>query len=504
MASVAVFGRNRAFRRAGIKRGRGWLLSALVVAAALVIPMGGPFVIALLLSLGSVVAIVALTVRMPQIAILGLAIWVPLQQPVLAYLFKLGAPVLVVKYLGYFKEFWAMALVIAAVRATRQRRIKADYLDWIAASYVALATAYLLLPFAEPGILGGLSFAARLNAWRTGTLYVVLFLCIRRLTFDASVVRRLRLALFVVAIILAGFSVWEITSTDGFENFLQNTLGYGDYKARVLHVTLARAGMADQNSTGNTSYVRAGSLFADTLQFGFFMVIPLGIALERIAARRQTYIGMAGAAAGLMGVMFSLTRGAVLGAMVSVALALVFGVSRVAPNRLRLVLAVLLGAALLLPFAKGSALVTRMESVFNPSHDQSDTQLHVTRSKAGYAALRQQPLGRGLGANLSTSLVYGGDISISTENSYLSTGNEIGFAGALLLLGSLGALLIKLRARSRLPGEAGGLAGGAWLAGCGLTIGAFFLPTWYELPVSLVFWSAAGLALADVVETRRA
>jgi hypothetical protein len=258
--------------------------------------------------------------------------------------------------------------------------------------------------------------------------------------------------------------------------------------------------LVDRNSTGNTSYVRAGSLFNDTLQFGFFMVIPLGIALERIAARRQTYIGMAAAGAGLMGVMFSLTRGAVLAAMVAVTLAIVFGVSRVAPNRLRLVLAVLFTTALLLPFAGNSALVTRMESVFNPSHDQSDTQLHVSRSEAGYRALRDQPLGRGLGANLSTSLVYGGDISISTENSYLETGNEIGFAGAVLLLGSLIALMVKLRARSRRAGEAGGLAGGVWLAGCGLTIGAFFLPTWYELPVSLVFWSAAGLALASVKE----
>jgi hypothetical protein len=35
------------------------------------------------------------------------------------------------------------------------------------------------------------------------------------------------------------------------------------------------------------------------------------------------------------------------------------------------------------------------------------------------------------------------------------------------------------------------------LAGCGLSIGGIVLETWYELPVSLVFWTIAGLALAN-------
>ena len=42
------------------------------------------------------------------------------------------------------------------------------------------------------------------------------------------------------------------------------------------------------------------------------------------------------------------------------------------------------------------------------------------------------------------------------------------------------------------------LAGGVWLAGCGLTLGALTLQVWTQLTVTLVFWTLAGVALSRV------
>ncbi|HWC35211.1 MAG TPA: O-antigen ligase family protein [Mycobacteriales bacterium] len=478
---------------------RRWLFTALFVALVYFFASGGPVSIALVLGLSILSLTIALASRRPQFAVLGIAFWMPLQVPILAFAYKHGVPRMVVKDLGYLKEFWAISLVIAALRATRQRHIKADLLDWLAVGYVGVVTLYFILPFADPSALGGLSLGARLSAWRLECLYVVVFLCIRRLTFDPIVIRRLRFVVFAVAIVLAGFAFWESASNSGFNNFLRNTLDYPGYRGQVLGNQLAGNDSGSLISTtvsGKSTYVRGGSLFNDPLVFGYFMVIPFGIAVERVASSRSAIIASVVSAGALLGVFLSVTRGAVVAAGIIVVLALVFGISRVSRRRLRLVLTILLAGAVLLPVAGHSAVFARMKSIIQPSADP-DTEAHVTRTSAGVKDLIHHPLGHGLGTNNTTGVLYSSATVVNTEDSYLETGTELGVVAMLLFLGTLLAALAKLRERAKRPGEAAGLAGGAWLAGCGLAIGASVLQTWYELPVTMVFWTIAGLALAD-------
>jgi hypothetical protein len=337
-----------------------------------------------------------------------------------------------------------------------------------------------------------------LSAWRLDALFVVIFLCVRRLSLDPVVIRRLRFAFFGVALILTGFALWEAVDKVGFNNFLTNTIDLPGYKADVLgnHAAKIRGSLLSTGSVGNTTYVRGGSLFNEPLMFGFFMVIPFGLALERVAARRPSMLALAAAGGSLASVFLSLTRGAVLGAVCTVLIAVAFGVSRVSQSRLRLILAVALSVVVLAPMAGHSALWVRMQTIFQPSSDQ-DTQLHVSRTKEGFEDLLRHPLGHGLGTNNQTAVLFEGDTALTTEDSYLETGTELGIPAMLLFVATLLMMLARLRERSKRLTEGAGLAGGAWLAGCGLAIGALVLQTWYELAVALVFWTIAGLALAD-------
>lgn len=466
------------------------------------IAAAGPVGIGLALGSAALVYLIAAAARRPAFAVLGIVVWVPLQIPVLAFLYKLGMPAVVARELGYLKEFWAIALAVAAWRATRSQRIRADLLDWLGGLYIGIATLYLVVPFADSSTLGGVPFAGRLNAWRLVCLYVVIFLSVRRLRFQPSVIRHLRVGLFIVAAVLAGFSAWEIANNAGFNNFLTNTLDYPKFKAAVFHITLQKD-LLVRGTLGNSTFVRSGSLLNDPLSFGFLMVIPFGIALERVAARKDVALGMAAAVAGLLGVIFSGTRGAALGVGVVLLLALAFGPSRIAPHRLRLLLAVIVGLVVLLPFAGQSTLVARMESLAKPASQTHDNEVHVDRTRAGLTAMIDHPLGRGLGANSQTGFRYGAATAITTEDSYLETGNELGVPALLVLVAFLGAVLVRLRQRAMRGVEHAGLAGGAWLAGCGLVVGAFTLQVWYELTVTLVFWTVAGLALADFSQDPR-
>jgi hypothetical protein len=476
---------------------RKWVGTGLFIVVVFFVAAGGPAAIGLSIGLLVLGALVVVAARVPQFAVLGLVIWVPLQQPILAYLYKLGMPLLVVRDLGYLKEFWTISLVVAAWRATRSQQIKADLLDWAAVLYVGIATLFLVLPFADSSALGGVSFGGRLHAWRLDCLYVVILLTARRLTFAPVVLRRLWLGLCVVGIVLGGFSVWEITDGHGFTNFLANTLEYSKYKADVFGVTTSRD-LLTHGSIGDSTFVRAGSLFNDPLSFGFFMVIPFAVALERVAAKKGAALGTAVAVAGVVGVIFSGTRGAAIAGGVGVLLALVFGPSRIAPNRLRLVVAVLLGAVVLLPFAGQSTLVDRLVSLTKPASETHSNQVHVDRARAGWTALLDRPLGRGLGANSQTGARYDTTTAITTEDAYLQTGAEFGVPGLLAFVGFLGVALVSLRRRAMRLVEHSGLAGGVWLAGCGLTLGALTLQVWTQLTVTLVFWTLAGVALSRV------
>jgi hypothetical protein len=442
-------------------------------------------------------AFIIFSIKHPRFSVLGIVVWVPLQEAVLAYAFHKGAPLVVVRGLGYLKEFWEISLVVVALRGVKgQPRRRFDPLDRIAFAYVGLSTFYLIFPSIIHGTLGGLPFGVRLNAWRLEAIYVVLFLAVRQLSFDKQFVRDLRKAAMLIGVVIAAFAIWESIDNHGFNNFLANTLDYPAYRLAITGVGYADpSNLLASTSVGNAAVTRAGSLFNDPLTLGFFCLIPFGIALERLSAKQLSYLAMFAAGGTGAAILLSETRSAVLGAGLAGVLAVIFA-SRMAPGRFRLLVVVAAVTALALPSASHSSLRARFEGIFTGTRD-SDSQEHVTASKGAFIDVTSHPVGRGLGANTSTGTRYNTSNATTAEDSYLETGEELGLAGALLYLVLLCALLVKLRARSKQRGVRAELAGGMWLAGMALLLGGFFLQVWLELDTSLVFWVLAAVALTE-------
>ncbi|HWB67196.1 MAG TPA: O-antigen ligase family protein [Mycobacteriales bacterium] len=436
-----------------------------------------------------------LSVRQPRISVIGIVIWVPIQKVVLAYLFHLGAPLPVVRGFGYMKEFWEISLVIVAVREWWRGPRKLEWVDRIAIAFIGLSLFYFILPSIFSGVLGGLNFSTRLNAWRLEAIYIVVFLALRQLTFDAKFLRNLRNVAMVVGIVIGGFAIWEASDHHGFNNFLANTIDLPAYTTAITGVAASTTNVLASTTVGTATVVRSGSLFNDPLTLGFFSLVGLGLALERLSAERLGYIPLVAAGASGAAVILSETRSATLGAGLAIAAAVALG-SRYSPGRFRLVLVVGIAAALMVPPALHSSLRDRFTGIFSGSTRDAESQDHVTASRGALHDVLLHPIGRGLGANSSTGARYNTAISTTAEDSYLETAEELGLAGGVLSLLLLVVLLLQLLARSRLSDAHAELAGGLFLAGVALLLGGFFLQVWFELPTSMMFWTLAGVALS--------
>jgi hypothetical protein len=491
MAASALPGRrSRQFPVKTVVVGGGAVFTAFVFSS------GGPLAAELLLGLMFVVGFVALSAVRPAFSVIGIVVWVPSQTAVLSYLYNKGLPTPLVKDLGYFKELWAIGLAVAVLRSGALSR-RFDGLDWLVASYVGIASAYLLLPVVAPGALGGLPWSVRLNAWRLIAMFVVVFFCARRLNFSPAVMRALFIVVAVEAIALAGFAFWEATDKTGFNDFLVDTINLPAYKADLFDRPYPNpANLLTPGSIGGTSYNRAGSIFASPLTLGFFMLIPFGLALERIGGRRLWLLAAVAGGGSLYAIFLTVTRSALIGAVIAVLLAATFTVSRSSPQRLRVFVLLGIAVAFVLPAAGQSATVARFEALFTHTQLDPDAQGHVDSPREALNATLAKPFGLGLGSNSATGTRFGAPITITAENSYLETAVEIGMVPAALFLGSLIVMMRHLRRRSQQPGAAASLAGGAWLSGWALTASGMFLQTWYELPVALVFWTIAGVALS--------
>ncbi|HVX68588.1 MAG TPA: O-antigen ligase family protein [Mycobacteriales bacterium] len=489
-----------AVRPPTVQRAAPILVTGSAVLGAFLFSAGGPVTAELLLATLFVVGFVGLSASRPAFSVIGLVAWVPIQTTVLSYLYHLGVPGSLARNVGYLKELWAIGLAIAVLRSGALRR-RFDALDWLVVLYVGIASVYLFLPLAAPGALGGVPWSGRVNAWRLLALAVVVFFCARRLSFSAAVMSRLFVIVAVITLILTGFALWESIDANGFNDFLVNTIGLPAFKADLFDSPFPDPTYVLLASGDNAfNYTRVGSLFNNPLTLGFFMLIPFGLALERIGGRRMWQLAAVVGGASLYTIFLTVTRSAVVGAGVAVLLVAAFQASRASRQRLRLFVVLGIALALLLPVAGHSATVGRFEGLFNPVHRDDSSQEHVETTPAAFAAALRTPLGRGLGANTSTGTRFGVSTSITSDNSYIETANEIGMVPAVLFVAALLMLLRRLRERAQEIGAAASLAGGLWLAGSGLAVAGLFLQTWYDLTTSLAFWVLAGVALSDRAE----
>ena len=443
-----------------------------------------------------------IVMRWPASTLGFLLLFVPLQLAGLSLLFRLGLPRTVVKDLGYLKDVAVLGLVLETIRRGGWSR-RIDTLDLVAFIYLGWATFYLVLPEVVHNAFLPQTLMARVSAWRLDCLFAVLFLAVRRLTLPARAVENLRRAMLGLAILLATFAVWEFVGTGSFNHFMVSVLQVPRYKFFVLGTAYPNpTTVITYGALGGHTFVRVGSLINDSHTLAFLMLIPLGLGLERLSARRLSLFEGVATFAAALALLLSLTRSSILGGLLLVVLALVLAARRRAPGRIQLVLVLFMGAIAILPIAAQTHVAARLLSLNNSN--ETDNSLHVSRSKAAWDALMKQPLGRGLGTNLVTGARYNSAGALVAENYYLQVGNELGLPEMIAFVVLLAVLLVRLGISSVRAGPAETMAGGLLIAGCGLALGGFFLHDWGSYEVSLGYFGLAAVALTGRTTTASA
>lgn len=478
------------------------VIVALVVFAD--IRLGGLRIAEISLAVVAGAGAITLAARFPGVGLCVLLGFVPLQQIVVGWMYKHGMPTSLAKDLGYIKDAMVAGIVVAALLKSRDahrharahaHRWTLDFLDKCAAVYVAIATIYLVLPFLVPSALGGQPFQIRLNAWRLDCLFVVLMVAARRVQFSSRAFQAARVTIVSVGILMLIVAAWESASPGGYNHFLQSTIGYPKYQVDVLKVMPPQdANYVIYNMIGGLKIQRVGSLFADSLELGFFMLIPLGLCVERLGIRRPSTFSLIGLGAAVATVVLTETRSAILGAGIAIVLAVRLAFRNLAPGRYRLAVLVALAAVIAVPFSANSVFQHRLSSTFNSSGNASNSG-HSYNSITAAKDIIRQPQGKGLGTNPATGQHFHTSNLTVSENSYLQVGTELGAVAMFAFVGMYLAALTRLRREARGRGERASMAAGIWLAGWALFVGGWFLHVWTLFPVSLAFWGLGGAAM---------
>jgi hypothetical protein len=308
----------------------------------------------------------------------------------------------------------------------------------------------------------------------------------------------------VIAAVVAGVAVLEFAATTTWNDYLVRTARVPQYATYVLHSPpLNSNDMINRNVVGGVEIVRIGSTLLSPLTLGFWLLLPFALglrALTRHVVRPAAVVIAAGTAVALI---VTETRAALLGALAATALLLgAAGGSR--RGRMRLAVLAGVGAFLLLPVVGATTLSQRASGTVDQTEPSASQHLSTTTSALW--ALIGSPVGRGLGTAPGVGDRFAVSAKLTSENSYLQVGNELGIWTMIVFIGLLVSVVRKARwigavedshhadrpPASRAPPE---MAAAVAAGGVGLMVAGFFLHVWLDFPVSLTFWLFAGVAL---------
>jgi hypothetical protein len=240
----------------------------------------------------------------------------------------------------------------------------------------------------------------------------------------------------------------------------------------------------------NLHPLRISSVFLSPFDMADFLLIPLAIAIERIARdyrSRASYILLGAIVAALFA---SRVRADAVAAVLVAVVALLPSPNRPVAARLRLLGVILLGAVVILPVLGGTRFV-------NAEGGAKSNQGHVTEFVSGLKELAQNPLGIGIGnaAGVGDRFVlntsHQGGFTI--DNAVLQVGDELGVQA---LLPWLAMVLLAWRALGRAARGGDPLAGGIRLAFLAMFIAGMYHHVFLSFPVAWILWGAVGLVLA--------
>ena len=458
--------------------------------------------------------VVALVARRPAKALNVLVVVLPFGTFLLALLFRLGIPATFVRSLGFWKEAVIAGIAAAALPKAWRARHKWDRLDRVVIAYVALGSAYLLLPHllvgSAPG--GKASFYARELGWRGDVLYFGIFLLCRHLGIDRRDAERIFRRFLGVAVVVALVGIYEFFNPHSFDHFVVHTIRVPTYEIRVLHAQVGNPNTVLLYGTSGHR-VRVGSILLNNLTVGFYWMLALGIAIELLVrGKGKAWIWM-GVPVLASAALLTQSRAAILGAAIAVLFGLRSQIGRSITQRVRLTAMLGLALVVFLPLIVFSGVGHRFVSPGGTTNSG-----HKNGVSQGITIMFHNPVGRGLATGAGGGQVAQTQGAVSQgsvfipEDEWLQIGTQLGFLGLGIYVAGLILIIRYLRVpragpgdprqpgEVRLSAEHGGLLPSGVRSGLlGVLAGGLFLQPFVEPVVSWTVFALAGLAvgLAD-------
>jgi hypothetical protein len=438
--------------------------------------------------------------RRPKAFLLALPVVYPCQLFVLSYLYRAGLGTSTTRDLGYWVEAFALgvsakALHIDLTRWRKGRVRSLDWVDWAALLYLLVAAIY----WAAPTLLvhaGPVRPPTGRNildtSLRNDTLFVVLFLAVRRLDFTAGERDRFALRTFWTGVGVGLIGLFEFARPAAWNHLVVKTFGVPAYELQVLHNRLSsQTSILVYTPSHGHRLLRVASIFIDQLQCAFFLLVAFTIGLEIVLRRRGRWRWAGGGTAVVVvALVLTQTRDALLAAAVAVLLAAAPLAGRVRAHRRQLLAISCVAAAVLAPLAFAVGLAGRTSGAIGGT-DQSAS-LHLKALRTGAEAFLRQPMGRGLGTGAINGTRFGVTNALTSENQYLQIGNEIGVFALLAFIAlTIGTVLFL----ERRAGD-DGISAASWMGAIvALSVAGIFLQVWLAIIVAGIVWTGAAMQL---------
>jgi hypothetical protein len=471
-----------------------WLIPVAVLCAMVRWPIGRiEHIMAAIVGL----IVLAWAVRRPGPALIALVVFLPLQQTLFGFLYAAHVPSQILRPAGGLKELIAGGILLSAFHALHIGRVRQgktrqlDAIDKALLVYVGVVTAYLLAPHLFSTFPVNNKLSVRLLAWRADCGYLLVFFAVRHAPIpDATRKLFVRVLMGMAALtVLVGLYQWS--RPDSWTHLILVTGAQVKYQVAVLgndHTTVIR----NLGYLTNQNPLRVGSIFLGPFDMADFLLIAFAVSLERIARDFRSRASYATCAVILLMLFASRVRADALAAVVIALVAMVPTPNRPIGARLRLLGAILVAAAVVVPAIAGTRFV-------NAEGGGKSNGAHVTEIASGIDELIRNPLGIGIGNVAGVGdrfvLTTGKQGGFTVDNAVLQVGDELGFQA---LLPWLVLMVLVWRALGRAAKESDPFAGGVRLAFLALFVAGMYHHVFLGFPVAWTLWAAVALALKRV------
>jgi hypothetical protein len=440
-------------------------------------------------AIGACIALLLLAFmsRRPGGALIALVIFLPVEQVLFGLLLGFHVPASFLRQASGFKELMVLSVLVAAVLEIRRTSRRLDAIDKVVLIYVGVVTAYLVAPHLFSSV-APTQWNARLLAWRSDCGYVLMFFAVRHAPMSAHQRHRFVQAIMAMGALITGAGLYQRLRPGSWQHFLLHRDHQIQYLQNVLHENYTQ--IVDVLRYPATLHpLHVGSILISPYDMSDYLLVVGGITLERIVRDRRSLVNYLLMAAVVATLFFSRVRADALALLFMLVLAALPSPKRAMEGRIRVIAAILVGAAFIVPSLGGSRFV-------GAQGGSASSTGHIKEIDRGISIFEHYPTGIGLGAQPGTVNYLpgatGGATDLTTDNSVTQVADELGIQALLPWAMLMVAVLLALQRRSRTGDE---YTGAAFLALVGVLVAGQYHHVFILYPVPWTLWALVGLGL---------